>query len=328
MRTKKPTCCGCEKKIASSMQVQVQASGFTGMQALQSYVRDPNKLFVQPQPCGSLAKKFNNVSFVSDPDVILHTVCVDWYTSTAKVYADASDVLNNIPSRQIELPFRGSGETTAEECVRETFKFLMRGHSLHHQSCRCLCKWRRSSEDYCSVGTTGQGRSVKDVERELGVHSLYGLVSAGGETQPLIQVLVRLAGLTLYNNNYISSQTCCVPPEIKSAEDILAAARALYPRPYISTETCMGDLARLDAKGCVRLIAVQSTAQRQEYAVFWRDNHIKQRAVDADIQKLWATMPSISQGPQCGNGAKPIVNIKKKKPRLLKRDVTRLLKAR
>ena len=138
----------------------------------------------------------------------------------------------------------------------------------------------------------------------------------------------KLRQLTLYNNNYISSQTCCVPPEIKSAEDILAAARALYPRPYISTETCMGDLARLDAKGCVRLIAVQSTAQRQEYAVFWRDNHIKQRAVDADIQKLWATMPSISQGPQCGNGAKPNVNIKKKKPRLLKRDVTRLLKAR
>ncbi len=261
---------------------------------LQSYVRDPNELFFQPQPqpCGSLAKKFNNVSFISEPDVILHTVCVDWYTSTAKVYADSSDVMNNIPSRQIELPFRASA-TPAEECVRETFKFLMRGHSLHHQSCRCLCKWRRPPHAYCSVSTTGQGRSVKDVERELGVRSLYGLVTAGGETMPLIQVLVRLAGMTLYNNNYISSQICCVPPEIKSAEDILSAARALYPRPYISTETCMGDLARLEAKGCVRLIVLSE----REYAVFWRDNkQWQQKAVDADIQKLWATA-AISQKP-------------------------------
>ena len=292
---------------------------------LQSYVRDPNELFVDPKcgragiagPCGGPAKKFNNVSFIAEPGVILHTVCVDWYNSTAKVYADASDMMNNIPARQIELPFRAR-ETTAEECVRETFAFLIRGHSLHHQSCRCLCKWRPRSEDYCSVGTTGQGRSVKDVERELGVRSLYGLVSAGGETLPLIQVLVRFAGMTLYNNTDISSPLCCVPPEIKTEEDIVSAARALYPRPYISTETCMGDLARLEARGRVRLIEISDLLHaRKEYAVFWCGQwQWQQKAVDADIQKLWATAHSISPRmakPRFGPRIAKNLNGKKKK---------------
>ena len=299
---------------------------------LQSYVRDPNELFVDPKccragPCGGPTKKFNNVSFITEPDVILHTVCVDWYNSTAKVYADASDMMNNIPSRQIELPFR-ERETTAEECVRGTFEFLLRGHSLHHQSCRCLCKWRRHSEDYCSVGTTGQGRSVKDVEHELGVRSLYGLVSAGGETLPLIQVLVRFAGMTLYNNTSlqqhsttISSPLCCVPPEIKTEEDIVSAARALYPRPYISTETCMGDLARLEAKGRVRLIEISDMRPaRKEYAVFWCDcGQWQQKAVDADIQKLWGKMAAAhSISPRAAKGKPSQAAKAKSKKKLIK----------
>jgi hypothetical protein len=318
----------CEKKKSQASPYEsIASTRATSM--LQSYVRDPNELFFQPQPCGSLAKKFNNVSFISEPDVILHTVCVDWYTSTAKVYADSSDVMNNIPSRQIELPFRASA-TTAEECVRETFQFLMRGHSLHHQSCRCLCKWRRSSDDYCSVSTTGQGRSVKDVERELGVRSLYGLVAAGGETLPLIQVLVRLAGMTLYNNNYISSHICCVPPEVKSAEDILSAARALYPRPYISTETSMGDLARLESKGCVRLIVLSGAQSlEREYAVFWRDNkQWQQKAVDADIQKLWATVPHIAISQKHSISPKTTKKSNGKLPFKKKRKLAPLLKVK
>ena len=246
---------------------------------LKAYVRDPNELFVQHQ--SGLAKKFHNVAFTTDPDTIMHTVCVDWHNSVAKVYTDASDVMNNIPARQIALPFRATAPT-AEECVRETFDFLRRGHSLHHPSCHCICKWRKHAEEYCSVGTTGQGRSIKDVERELGVDSLYGLVCAGGETLPLIQALVRFAGMTLYNNNDISSPLCCVPPEITTADDIVSAARALYPRPYISMETCTGDLARLETKGLVRLIKISE----KEYAVFWCDL-CRQKAIDADIRKLW-----------------------------------------
>ena len=236
-------------------------------------------------------------------------------------------MMNNIPSRQIELPFR-ERETTAEECVRGTFEFLLRGHSLHHQSCRCLCKWRRHSEDYCSVGTTGQGRSVKDVERELGVRSLYGLVSAGGETLPLIQVLVRFAGMTLYNNTSlqqhsttISSPLCCVPPEIKTEEDIVSAARALYPRPYISTETCMGDLARLEAKGRVRLIEISDMRPaRKEYAVFWCDcGQWQQKAVDADIQKLWGKMAAAhSISPRAAKGKPSQAAKAKSKKKLIK----------
>jgi hypothetical protein len=276
------TCCIelqlLKKKLHVSLYATLYALRIAGM--LQAYVRDPNELFVQPQ--GGLAKKFHNVSFITDPAVMMHTVCVDWHNNIAKVYADASDVMNNVLARQMELPYRSmEREATAEEYVRETFEFLRRGHSLHHPSCHCLCKWRKNTEEYCSVGTTGQGRSIKDVERELGVRSLYGLVRAGGETLPLIQALVRFAGMTLYNND-ISSPLCCVPPEIKTAKDILSAARALYPRPYIAMETCMGDLARLEAKGLVRLI----TLSENQYAVFWRDG-CQQKAVDADIQKLW-----------------------------------------
>jgi hypothetical protein len=88
--------------------------------------------------------------------------------------------------------------------------------------------------------------------------------------------------MTLYNNNDIYSPLCCVPPEITTADDIVSAARALYPRPYISMETGTGDLARLETKGLVRLIKISE----KQYAVFWCD-WCRQKAVDADIRKLW-----------------------------------------
>jgi hypothetical protein len=251
---------------------------------LKAYVRCPRDLFAQP--CG-MQKKYHNVSFASAPDAIMHTVCVDWLNSAVTVFDDASDAMNNIPSQQRKLPLRET-PPTATECVRETFEYLRRGHSLHHPACRC-----RDRGEYCSVGTTGQGRSIKDVERELGVCSLYGLVRAGGETLPLVQVLVRLAGMTLYDkNNALSSSLCCVPTEINTAADILAAARALYPRPYIGSETCLGDLARLESGGLVRLIKLSE----QQYAVFWCDWWPVQAAVDADIRKLWdAAAPAAAE---------------------------------
>jgi hypothetical protein len=244
---------------------------------LSAYVRDPNKVFVQKQT--KMLKKYHNVSLLTAPDELLHTVCVDWHSSTVKIFEDASDAMNNIPSDQQELPL-SEIPPTAEECVREAFEFLRRGHSLHHPACSCSCRWR--SGCYCAVGTTGQGRSVKDIERELGVCSLYGLVRAGGETLPLVEVLVRFAGMTLYRGGVLSSAVCCVPPEVTTAEDIVAAARSLYPRPYICTETCMGDLARLETQGDVRLIMISP----QQYAVFWR-NDDRQKPADADLRRLW-----------------------------------------
>jgi hypothetical protein len=278
---------------------------------LKAFVRCPRDLFVQPgSDLLGTRKKFHSVSFISAPDAIMHTVCVDWLNSVVTVFDDANDAMNNIPSQQRKLPLRET-PPTATECVRETFEYLRRGHSLHHPACRC-----RDRGEYCSVGTTGQGRSIKDVERELGVCSLYGLVRAGGETLPLVQVLVRLAGMTLYdNNNALSSALCCVPTEINSADDILAAARALYPRPYIGSETGMGDLARLESRGLVRLIKLSE----QQYAVFWCDWWPGQAAADADIRKLWDAAAPRALSVQSSAIQSP-KRAKKRPHRLIKRS--------
>ena len=225
-----------------------------------------------------------------------HSIAVDWYKGTVTGYLDSSDAINHVPSFTTTLP--ECAPSNAEQYVRETFEFLRRGHSLFHPECRCRPRRRshelgfrlwhhdNNSDEYCSVGTTGQGRSVREIERELGVRSLYGLIMAGGEMMPLMQVLVRLAGLRLHTEAaavLLSSPICCIPPEIITGDHIVAAARALYPRAFVCTETCFGDLARLESTGILRVIPIASSPAM---AVFWRpsDEHIR---VDSDIQKLW-----------------------------------------
>lgn len=248
---------------------------------LKAYIRDPSEMFVYQSPLPRQSK-YHNVVLAGDPASIIHnTVSVDWHNSTMKIFANTTDAINNVPSVPMcKLPFR-TQPPSAEQCVREAFEFLQRGHSIHHTECVCLQLQR------CTVGTTGQGRSIKDVERELAVSSLHDLVTAGGETIPLLEVLVRLAGMTLFKRDMLSSDLCCVPPEITTPHHILAASRALYPRPYITTETCLGGLASLEKKGVVRSIIIQATSPAQ-YAVFWRNTlNDYQQKTDADITSLW-----------------------------------------
>ncbi len=100
------------------------------------------------------------------------------------------------------------------------------------------------------------------------MRSLYGLVAAGGEFLPLMEVLVRLAGLRLHTEG-LSSPICCVPPEIKTAAHILAAARALYPRALVCAETCFGDLQRLNSEGALRVLCIESAPRCVHFCLFF-----------------------------------------------------------
>ena len=268
----------------------------------------------------------------------VHAVTVDWHKGFIAAFADASDTLNNVPF------FTGVGllpscePHTAELYVRETFEFLQRGHSMHHPDCCCRPRrrahelgfrlWGDQDDDddqhdndeedpytnvttaatgyigYCTVGTRGQGRSVRDVERELGVRSIYGLIAAGGEMLPLMQVLVRLAGLHLHTKGLLlSSPICCVPPEIVTADHILDAARALYPRPLVCAETPFGDLARLKSEGALRVIGIpDQSSGGTSYAVFWRPPQYEWPRADPDVRRLWTeaaatTAPAMVECP-------------------------------
>ena len=247
-------------------------------------MRDPRALFGDSE---TVQKKcYRDATFAVDVSPTLpkgkpvHMVVVDWYKGVITAYADASDAMNNVPFFTGPMPLCDT--QTAEHYVRETFRFLQRGHSLYHPECHCR------NNGYCNVGTTGQGRSVREIEHELGVRSLYGLIEAGGELMPLMEVLVRLAGLRLHASNFLSSPVCCVPPEIKTADHIVEAARALYPRALLCAETPFGDLARLKAKGILRVLCIESTDQR---AVFWCPP-CPQCQVSADIRKLWESSVS------------------------------------
>ena len=256
----------------------------------------------------------------------MHTVAVDWHKGAVTAFADSNDAINNVPCfTGTVLP--ACEPSTADQYVRETFEFLRRGHSLFHPNCRCFPRRRAhelgfalwgdtgsdssSSEEeedqqqpgyigYCTVGTTGQGRSVREVELELGVRSLYGLVAAGGEMLPLMQVLVRLAGLHLHTEGLLlSTPICCVPPEIVTGQHILAAARALYPRALVCGETCFGDLQRLKASGALRVLCIAANEAGQKsssYAVFWRPPYYDRqwRRADRGVRQLWEQQAAAS----------------------------------
>lgn len=276
---------------------------------LRAYTRDPAALFASAT--SSLAPASRNATqpvryrgAVLAIDVgplaagaRFHTVAVDWHKNTLAFFLDANDALNNVPCYSCggeHLP--DIPPCTAEQYVRETFQLLRRGHSLRHPQCACHSARARDlgvPDDskhtknfiHCTAGTRGEHRTLREVEWELGVRSLYGLIHAGGETQPLIQVLVRLAGFQLHADS-ISTPICCVPSNIQNADDIVLGARALYPRALVCADTRYGDLKRLAAQGAVRVLPLEGSAQS---AVFWQPPEYDGvwKPVDADLRRMW-----------------------------------------
>jgi hypothetical protein len=80
----------------------------------------------------------------------------------------------------------------------------------------------------------------------------------------------------------------------------------------------------------VRLIVLSGAQSlEREYAVFWRDNkQWQQKAVDADIQKLWATVPHIAISQKHSISPKTTKKSNGKLPFKKKRKLAPLLKVK
>jgi hypothetical protein len=274
-------------------------------------------LFASIQATLNHTNQYKNVILKIDlsPDLPAQThifeAVVDWYNTKIKIFLDSDDALNNII--YFEGPFHiPCTPQLAEVYVSETFQFLARGHSIHHPLCTCLYQGGRHAElgiDYfrgygngcCPLQTDGRGKSIEDVALELGVSADFS-----GEVQvcsrikmPLFDVLTKLGSLSFTAPNLLSSPLCCVPLEIHSAKDILAAARAMYPRPFLldygehasscfcETKSMLEDLDWLKTRSMVRVVPGQHPST---YSVFYCDlkkEKFLSSIVDQDIQKMW-----------------------------------------
>jgi hypothetical protein len=142
----------------------------------------------------------------------VHAASVDWLRGTVRLFGSRSDAMNNVPSYcsrgQNELPLLSEPEH-ADVYVRETFAFLMRGHSILHPQCRCRpttwqarrvaamgLDWEAIVAEYphdhglllhsgrmgvssrvCPAGSVGASRSLAELASELGVRgSMWGAV--------------------------------------------------------------------------------------------------------------------------------------------------------
>ena len=271
---------------------------------IQGFSRDPAELFAQascaigqtmvqrggdagapssrvPQPVW-----YRNVRLLARPDALYYAVAVDWHAGMFCAFDDASDALNGVCDMPQELPAARAPEH-ADVYVRETFGFLLRGHSLFHPRCRCtpprykalgIAMPEASSRTAppCDLGTDGQPRSIRAIERELGVRSLRDTVRAGGVVLPLLEALVRFGGLTHdRRRDTLSSPVCCVPAQIRSGGDVERAARVLWPRPYVfpiqSFDTITRSSLEAELQGLIARCEVRVVNARMPgaLAVFW-----------------------------------------------------------
>jgi hypothetical protein len=265
----------------------------------------------------------------------IYEAIVDWYNSKIQIFLDSDDSLNNVPYFEGNF-YVPCVPRSAETYVRETFQFLARGHSVHHPMCTCSSsiyfnenhnyydKNSRLSElglfsstipptytdhqhhqNYyynqpCCLETNGCGKEIDDVAKELGIVSLQGKVNVTDRLQmPLIDVLTKLAGMDLTKGSgLLFCSQCCIPLIIQSAQDILAAAKAMYPKPYsldcTNTKDCenqslIKDLELLKRRSLVRAVDGPTP---NTFSVFYfnaeKENKlILNKMVDKYIQSLW-----------------------------------------
>jgi hypothetical protein len=245
-----------------------------------------------------------------------YATAVNWQEGTFCVFDTASDMLHGVGTWHL-LPSSEAHTGSDVAYVRDTYAFLQRGHSLFHSQCTCVTpRWQvlglpsKAASD-CAVGTNGRARTLEEIARELGVRSLQHTVLAGGSTVTLLDALVRLARLDYDpSTRTISSPECCVPRSIRSAEDIEAAARIMWPRPYVLTfpvdppMRLKVETALLSLVKDVRVRAVDARAGGGARAVFWNlpYRHLEpSMPLDADVRGLWASSSSSSSSANNNN---------------------------
>jgi hypothetical protein len=174
----------------------------------------------------------------------LHCVSVDWWRGAIALYATSDDRLNATPmyaAAEGAWPCHSDVEDT-ETYVRETYAFLLRGHSLRAPGCLCAGIGKPRTRPFlatCPIDSAATWPSLEELARELSVRSLQGSVDVMRRGRrvvrmPLLSVLTELAGLQLSPDGLrIGSPVCCLPLHITAAEDVLRAAELLAPRPFL-----------------------------------------------------------------------------------------------
>ena len=297
---------------------------------------------------------------------LIDTLTVDWVVGRIDCFASAADAMNHVPlfsSLGNSLPLCAQPEH-ADVYVRETFAFLLRGHSLFDPGCCCVppvwwdarrtatlgltrrrrtavpmqreeetgkkrkkprvVPWQRAQEEeersMCDVRCDRRGstRSVQEIALELGVlDGLNGrvVVRLGGKEclAPLLDVLIRLAGLVPDGIDpqtgavlRLGSPLCCVPRVIRTGQDIVQAARALAPRPYVYYPA-EDAVARRIIDTELRMLAEQRRVRmlpssvEGAWAIFWNGDALHLEPTEppnilADMRARWNSAAASTRG--------------------------------
>ena len=193
-----------------------------------AYSRDPRRLFNNAL-VSSCAREPQPVTYRNATlrDVCYHEMRINWHTGEIVCFADADDTMNNVPILQTSF-FMQAEPRSQDEYVRETFEFLQRGHSMLEPQCKCrIARFAELGVTYttgeCLLPRTRERRSFSEIARELCVKEL---------DEPMLKVLVELAGLVVTDDHFLHSPLCCIAPHITRVEDIVHAAKMLSPFPY------------------------------------------------------------------------------------------------
>ena len=243
---------------------------------------------------------------------------VEWRTGAIALFETAVDSLNNTPSLQLHDALPDAPEEDAAVYVRETFAFLLRGHSLGARGCECRASvpgraatlgLGRERTGACRLESEAGWPTLEELALELAVRDVRGSVEVlrRGERAvrlPLLRVLMELAGLeTVRHANglvaRLGKRACCVPRTIRTAEDVAHGAALMAPRPFLLDVRPLDPLTRvevergLEAMQRALSVRVLESDTDEVRAVFCNQ---KWRALElspsADIRAAWERAPA------------------------------------
>ena len=235
----------------------------------------------------------------------LHAVAVDWERGAVALYASPQDRLNRTPLFEAhEGGWPPCAPAQAEAYVRQTYAFLLRGHSLRAPGCECAA-------NACRLGTQGAWPLLSELARELCVRDLGGRVEVLRRRRrvlrlPLLQVLTELAGLQLTpDGRRIGSPACCLPLAIASAADVLRAAELLAPRPYLYRSAALDPLTQSEVRrGLAQLqaalhVRVLASEEEGALAVFFNTPwlHLEATTGGMLLRDAWTRAGAVAPPP-------------------------------
>jgi hypothetical protein len=190
---------------------------------------------------------------------------VEWRTGTVSLFETAIDSLNNTPTVQLHDALPDTPEEDAAVYVRETFAFVLRGHSLGACGCECRASvpgraptlgLGRERTGKCPLPSNAGWPTLEELALELAVRDVRGHVEVlrRGERAvrlPLLRVLMELACFeTVRHGNglvaRLGKSVCCVPYTIRSASEVAHGAAIMSPRPFMLDVSVLDPLTRAE----------------------------------------------------------------------------------